>query len=225
MRVKIYNLSPDRENGKLFVGSDMMKDLFGEFKVEPDMYDEVFNADIETTDLERIFERFNTTHHPLFRGHSMSVSDVVVTEKGAFFCDSVGFKPIDFDESKTQKPEDMIKVVYKEPGRPAFETEIPNHYKYLSNAVKGLLETVYNGDDTLIVCNEEGKLIGMKGNIHLDNGTSIIAGPFFVCGDDGEDFRSLTEDEVDKYLNKYAQPEDISDEETQADVGFSIVTF
>ena len=225
MRVKIYNISPDRENGKLFVGSDMMKDLFGEFKVEPDMYDEVFNADIETTDLERIFERFNTTHHPLFRGHSMSVSDVVVTEKGAFFCDSVGFKPIEFDESKTQKPEDMIKVVYKEPGRPAFETEIPNHYKDLSNAVKGLLETVYNGDDTIIVCNEEGKLIGMKGNIHLDNGTSIIAGPFFVCGDDGEDFRSLTENEVEKYLNKYAEPEEISDEETQADVGFSIVTF
>jgi hypothetical protein len=193
--------------------------------MDPSAYDEVFNAVIDETDLEEIFNRFNTTYHPLYRGYSLSVSDVVVTENGSFFCDAIGFKPIEFDESQTQKPEDMIKVVYKEPGRPAFDTEIPNHYKELSKAVKGLLETVYNGDNTLIVCNEEGKLIGMKGNIHLDNGTSIIAGPFFVCGDDGEDFRSLTEEEMEKYLNKYAEPEEISDEETQADVGFTIVSF
>ena len=152
---------------------------------------EAFNAVIDETDLEEMFRRFNTDYHPLYRGYSLSVSDVVVTENGAFFCDSIGFKPIEFDETKTQKPSDMMKIVYKEPGKPAFETEIPNHYKDLSKAVKGLLETVYNGDNTIIVCNEEAKLIGMKGNIHLDNGTSIIAGPFFVCGADGEDSGDL----------------------------------
>lgn len=62
---------------------------------------------------------------------------------------------------------------------------------------------------------------GQKGNRHLDGG-GIIAGSFFICGDAGEDFRSLTDDEVQKYMDKYAEPEDISDEETQSDIGFTI---
>ena len=72
-----------------------------------------------------------------------------------------------------------------------------------------------------LVGNEEAKLLGMKGNRHLDGG-GIIAGSFFICGDAGEDFRSLTDDEVQKYMDKYAEPEDISDEETQSDIGFTI---
>ena len=42
--------------------------------------------------------------------------------------------------------------------------------------------------------------MGMQGNRRIGDGSSIIAGPFFVCGDTGEDFRSLTDDEVDKYM-------------------------
>lgn len=226
MRVKIYQINSNRDTDRThFLGSDERNNLFGETHIDPSSYDEVFNAVIDEENLEEIFRRFNTDYHPLYRGYSMSVSDVVVTEEGAFFCDSIGFKPIEFDESQTQKPADLMRIVYKEPGKPAFETEVLNHYKDLNRAVGGLLETVYNGDNTLIVCNDEGKLIGMKGNIHLDNGTSIIAGPFFVCGDDGENFRSLTDSETEKYLNKYAEPEDISDEETQSDVGFTFVTF
>lgn len=224
MRVKIYQINFERDPDRThFLGSDERNNLYGNLNINPSAYDEVFNAVIDESDLEEIFQRFNTVGHPLYRGCSLSVSDVVVTEKGAFFCDSIGFKSIEFNETKTQKPSDMMKIVYKEPGKPAFETEIPNHYKDLSKAVKGLLETVYNGDNTIIVCNEEGKLIGMKGNIHLDNGTSIIAGPFFVCGDDGENFRGLTDEETEKYLKKYAEPEDISDDETQSDVGLTIV--
>ena len=71
----------------------------------------------------------------------------------------------------------------------------------------------------IIICNEEGKLQGLKGNRHLDNGTSIIAGTFFIVGDGGEDFRSLTDEETEKYLHKYVQPEEISDEEVESDMG------
>lgn len=76
-------------------------------KLHPETYQEVFNADIDETDLEAIYTRFNTNHHPLFRGHSLSVSDVVVTDNGAFFVDSIGFKKINFDETKTYKPENI----------------------------------------------------------------------------------------------------------------------
>ena len=45
-------------------------------------------------------------------------------------------------------------------------------------------------------CNEEGKLIGMEGNRRIGDGSSIIAGPFFICGTTEEDFRGLTDNEA-----------------------------
>lgn len=226
MRVKIYQINSERDPDRThFLGSDERNNLFGNLNINPSAYDEVFNADIDQTNLEEIFQRFNTDYHPLYRGYSLSVSDVVVTDKGAFFCDSIGFKPIKFDEAQTQKPSNLLQVVYVEPNRPAFKAEIVNEYKFLSKAVGGLIEPVYNDDGTILVGNEESKLIGMKGNRHLDNGVSVMAGPFFVVGDAGENFRSLTDEETEKYLNKYAEPEEISDEETQADVGFTIIGY
>lgn len=91
------------------------------------------------------------------------------------------------------------RVVYVEPGKPAAEKEIGTKLEDIQEAVGGLIECVYpHGDRTVLVCNDEGKLLGMEGNRRLDNG-SIIAGPFFVIGDAGEHFRSLTDAEVNKY--------------------------
>lgn len=48
--------------------------------------------------LETLWERFNISHPADFKGHSLSVSDVVVlTSNGtsdAYFCDSVGWTPV-----------------------------------------------------------------------------------------------------------------------------------
>ena len=64
----------------------------------------------------------------------------------------------------------------------------------------------------------------MEGNRRLDNG-SIIAGPFFVVGEAGDDFRSLTDAEVSRYLQKYADPQQISQKEVQADMRWTIISF
>ena len=45
--------------------------------------------------------------------------------------------------------------------------------------------------------------------------------PFFK----GEEFRSLTDEEAEKYMQKYAEPEDISDQEVADDTGFTIISF
>lgn len=118
------------------------------------------------------------------------------------------------------------RVVYVEPGKPACEKEIGSDLKSLQEAVGGgLIELVYpHRDNTLIVCNDEGKLIGMEGNRRLDNG-SIIAGPFFVVGEAGDDFRSLTDAEVSRYLQKYAEPHQIFQKEVQADMRWTIISF
>ncbi len=64
----------------------------------------------------------------------------------------------------------------------------------------------------------------MEGNRRFRNG-AVIAGPFVVIGSAGEDFRSLTDREVRKYLQEYAQPHQITQREVQADMGWTIITF
>lgn len=109
------------------------------------------------------------------------------------------------------------RVVYVEPEKPAVEKKIGTD---LQAEVGGLIECIYNRDGTIIVANDEGKLLGMEGNRRLGNG-SVIAGPFFVIGDAGENFRSLTDAEVSRYLQQYAQPQQISQRDVQADMGFT----
>ena len=223
MRVKIYQINMDRDADNVkFMGTDARKSLHLNENIDPSIYDEVFNAEIKETDPEAIYRRFNTEGHPLHRGHSLSVSDVVVTDQGAFFCDSIGFKEIPFDESKTQKPENLMRVVYVEPGEKPYTAEILHTLKAEQKAVGGLIEPIYNEDGTILVGNEESKLMGMQGNRRIGDGSCIVAGPFFVCGDTGEAFCSLTDAEVDKYMERFAKPEDITDEEVQRDTGFAV---
>ncbi|MGN0246733.1 MAG: YodL domain-containing protein [Lachnospiraceae bacterium] len=227
MKVKIYQINTDRDSERLkFCNLETTHNIQKDKEINASIYDKVLDADIDETNLEDIYYRFNTSHHPLFRGHSLSVSDVVVKDDGAFFCDSIGFKKINFDESQAHIPDNTFKIVYVEPHKPAYATEIGSDYKSLSRAVKGLIEPIYDTDDnTVYVGNEESKLIGMPGNRHMSNGHGIIAGPFLVIGDDGEEFRSLTDEEINKYVEKFSQPEDISDEEVQNDTGYSIFGF
>lgn len=120
---------------------------------------------------------------------------------------------------------ETYRVVFVEPGKPAVEKEIGTKLEDLQAAVGGLIECIYSHNDgTIIVANDEAKLIGMEGNRRLGNG-SIIAGPFFVIGDAGEEFRSLTDAEVSRYLQQYAEPLQIPEREVQADMGFTFYCF
>lgn len=191
--------------------------------VDPSTYDEVFSGNVDCENLEDVFARFNTEGHPLHRGHSLSVSDVVLAENGAFFCDTIGFKGIDFDESKAHKPDSLLQIVYVEPNRPPFVSEVSNDLKSLQRAVCGYIEPIYLGDGTILVGNEEAKLKGMEGNRHI--GESIIAGPFFIVGEDDDNFRSLTDDEAQRYMERFAEPEQISQQEAEGDMGFTLHFF
>ena len=112
MRTKIYQINMNRDKNRIkFESLDRLKRFQGSSEIDPSIYDEVFNAEIDETNLEDIYRRFNTEGHPLHRGHSLSVSDVVVNDNGAFFCDSIGFKKVAFDASQTQKPDNLMRVV------------------------------------------------------------------------------------------------------------------
>lgn len=219
MKIKIYQINSERDTARAkFMGLGQLKD-----NVDPGSYDEVFSGDVDCKNLKDVFARFNTECHPLYRGHSISVSDVVLTEDGAYFCDTIGFKEIDFDESKAHKSDGLLKIVYVEPNRPPFVSEVGNDLKSLQRAVAGYIEPIYLADGTILVGNEESKLKGMEGNRHI--GESIIAGPFFIVGEDGDNFRSLTDDEAQRYMERFTQPEQISQQEAQEDTGFTMHFF
>lgn len=116
---------------------------------------------------------------------------------------------------------EKLTVVMVEPHKAPYVTEIENELSALQKAVGGYIETVYNGDGTIIICNEEGKLKGLEGNRRIHDGNSVIAGTFFVVGDDGEDFRSLTESEAVKYMDRFKEIEDISQDEVESDMGIT----
>ena len=88
---KIYQINIERDAQRVkFEGLDRIND------VDPDIYDCVFVGELPETDLEDMFRRFNTVGHPEYIGHSMSVSDVCVNEFGAYYCDNIGFRKIEF---------------------------------------------------------------------------------------------------------------------------------
>ena len=86
------------------------------------------------------------------------------------------------------------------------------------------MEVVYPFEDNaVIVCNEESKLNGMKGNRCLYG--DIIAGPMYIVGDNGDgNFCDLTDEQVEMYSDFFAEPEEILDEEVQATLGFPFFT-
>ena len=114
-----------------------------------------------------------------------------------------------------------LTVVMVEPHKTPYVTEISDELSALQRCVGGYIEVVGNGDGTLIICNEEGKLQGLEGNRRIHDGMSIIAGTFFVVGDDGENFRSLTESEVTRYMDRFQNPEDIDQDEVEDDMGIT----
>lgn len=112
----------------------------------------------------------------------------------------------------------MLRVLMVEPHESPHELFITDQLDDLQETVGGLIEVIGNGDGTLIVCNDEAKLNGMDGNRRLNG--DVIAGPFFVVGEDGENFRSLTDEEMQKYMQRFKEIEDISPEEVQSNMGF-----
>jgi len=219
MRLRIYQIEPDKDANRLKFRP--YKDVD---EVDPAIYRKVVDAEADVEHLEGAFYMFNNADpHPLFNGHSMAMSDVVVTEEGSFYCDSIGFQKIDFDESKVDTS-DLIKVLFVEPHKAPYVAEIPDTLEAKQQAVGGNIEYVYNTDETALIGDEEAKLTYKEGNRYLDGG-GIIAGNFLVVGLGDEDCRSLTDAEVDKYSKKYSDAPDISPEETAADVGFRFIGF
>lgn len=220
MKLNIYQIDLDKdENGVAFESYDSMQKAQNSAEVNPEIYDKIYSGEIEATDIEAVYRIFNIDKPDDFGGRSLSVSDVVEiveseeVKPGFYYCDSIGFKEIDFDPSMTtEKPSSTIKVVMLEPGKEAYVTDVGTRLEDLQKTVDGFIEAYYPFEEEVcIVCNEEGKINGSAPcrGIYGDDGQlmDIVFGKFFICDCSGENFGSLSKEQLEKYTEQYRYPE------------------
>ena len=82
--------------------------------------------------------------------------------------------------------EPMIKVLVKEPGKPAVFKEIEDDLKSMQELVNGHIEivTINHDPEILLICNEEGKLERLEANFATFRNDFIVGNVFFARGDD-----------------------------------------
>ncbi len=100
-----------------------------------------------------------------------------------------------------------MKIVLVEPGKEARAAEISGSLESMQQLVGGLIQALYPWKDPVaLVCNDEGKILGLPFNRMMED-YDLIAGSFFICGIQGENFASLTDQQVKTYLEKFRRPQ------------------
>ena len=85
--------------------------------------------------------------------------------------------------------EQKIKVLALLPMELPKEIELDNTLEAMQKFVGGLIECITlsdTGSEVTLVCNDEGKLLGLPLNRPLWDGADVLAGPGFLAGCDNE---------------------------------------
>jgi hypothetical protein len=96
---EIYQVKNEHTREYGWIDYEEVIEYNGEFR--NDVYAKVYESDIPGIDdsiiLEELFETFNTSHPADYNGRSLSVSDVIVIDSQAYFCERFGWKEIEFN--------------------------------------------------------------------------------------------------------------------------------
>ena len=93
-----------------------------------------------------------------------------------------------------------IKVIYKAPGEAPEIRTIKDNLKTLQDLVGGHIEIVAIERGVVMICNEEGKLLGLEPNFYAVEMNDVIVGPVVFVGTRGVDFADLPEYEQKIYM-------------------------
>lgn len=101
-----------------------------------------------------------------FIAHDYVGLDVPLLEPGFYFCRNIGFQKVKFQPELAGRQErKTIRVVLVEPGKLAREAQIDGSLEGMQRVVGGMIQAVYPFEEEVcIVCNEEGKLMGLSLN-------------------------------------------------------------
>ena len=172
----IYQINMDRDSANVcFIGMESLEKIKGTKEVNAAAYDRVYDGKMDCISLENIYQKFNVDHPADYKGRSLSVSDVVEIREsdtlnpGFYFVDSIGFKAISFDKSLCKEPVEAgsgkISVLLVEPNKYPKMVEIDDTLEAMQEVVGGDIEEYMPFEDEVaIICNEEGKLIGLPPN-------------------------------------------------------------
>ena len=106
-------------------------------------------------------------------------------------------------------------ILVVEPERRPVVREIDGSLKAMQKIVGGLIQPIpiIGEPDTVLICNDEGKLLNLPANRGLRDETGqiydIVCGTFFICGApaDCDHFTSLTPEQIERYRERYHTPE------------------
>ena len=110
------------------------------------------------------------------------------------------------------KKEETIRVILLEPHQMARTVEVKNTLEDLQALVKGNIEPFYPfAEEVCFICNDEGKINGMEPNRAIydedHNMIDVLFGPGFICGCSGENFGSLSDEQIERYTEMFKRPE------------------
>ena len=114
--------------------------------------------------------------------------------------------------------ENEITVLKVEPGKAPEQVTIPNTLKAMQELVGGHIEVI-NYQGACLICNEDGKLLGLEPNRRI--GQDVIVGTFFLANSDLEGrMFSLSEEDLAHFQQQFAQSETLTQKDVQNAFGF-----
>ena len=98
MNIKIYQIDQEKDSNRvMFENFDNMLKYSAGFDFS--IYKCVYDSNINAKNLEEVYHQFNMLLPDNYKGHSLSISDVVnivdTDQQGYYYCDTFGFKKLD----------------------------------------------------------------------------------------------------------------------------------
>lgn len=213
MKIRVFQIDHEKDSKNLaFMDHEYTRSHGG---VDPSAYSQVYGGTVNCDNLESVFVLCNSENTPPgYLGESISVGNVIEIcdgkDKGFYFCDSVGFKPIDFDITQTDH-EDMMKILVVENDKEPYTAEIRKDIGAMQSVVGGSIEPIHfePKDDAVVWCNDEFLLNRSAPNRMVGN--CLVHGTFYISGncqnEYGEwDSCSLTDKQIEQYSKMFEYP-------------------
>ena len=107
-----------------------------------------------------------------------------------------------------------MQIVIVEPRKKPTVQNIDDGLEAMQKIVGGTIQAIYPFEEAIaLICNDEGKFLNLPLNRALRDSTGcvydIVAGTFFLCAapPDSDNFASLTEEQTQTCLKRFAVPE------------------